>query len=452
MGKEDFLTLIEEQFLDLDERLTFETRFHDLSSWDSMTALSIVNAVKSDYGIDVDLMQMKQCATIDDLYHLVLGDHGVKIAARSDEISLDFGTLSDLKTNNLLARLDDKYGILTVGEEMRCALMANPFANDEDVCQFVASKEGVAFGGNVNIPGLLKVGGRICRTWISSCTQVAEEYRSTGFGLELWNHCLAQSPEGIVTAGSCSQMKVAVSQSTGCNVFLMPRLIMLFKSRVYLETKLSGLVGSVAQTITDFALWIYWRLIGFATWIGIGTAHLVNVSPVDDEIIRVVADIVRADSHDCAEVHDERWIKWHLTYSFSKDGPMRLVAVKKGGRIVGFMMVKRRYHSQASHRGYKNVWLSSVMEWGSLPGFERLIDCAILNVCAQMRKNCDAVEMVVPNHSRQERCLRHLFWRHVGDGNFIFKIAKGNCLDADQKILDAANWRLRPAMGDGGMN
>ena len=72
MEIEKFINDIAEQFDDTDiSELKPDTRFQDLDEWSSITALGIIATVKTEYGKSVTGREIRNCATIEDLFNLV---------------------------------------------------------------------------------------------------------------------------------------------------------------------------------------------------------------------------------------------------------------------------------------------------------------------------------------------------------------------------------------------
>ena len=451
MTIDEFIDLVSGQFLDLSEPLNRDTHFHEVPSWDSMTALAIVEEVKSNCGVVIDLQQMKRAVTIEDLYKLVMGKQLGGKQGQS-EVEEHHATLADLAISTYGHEYEDRFGFLSQARGMLRTLHANPFVADagKDLCVLWASKQGIVFGGNVNLPGEINVHGTVYKTLVSSNTFVAEDFRSTGFGLELWERCVVRAPHGLVSASSCSQMKVKLSQSTNCTVFLFPRYVMLSKSRSVVEQKVKGAAGKLLSVIADCALMVYWMLIGLYARIKTFGLQISRVKPDDEDALAAVEAIVLSEQKECQEVHDRKWFKWMMSESFSKDGPNELFVVKTHGKVVAFVMMKKRFHDHASHRGYKNVWLGSIMEWGAVLPYKKKIPSLLIRLAVKLRPKVDAVE-ILATESDVEVHLRHLLWRHVGDGNFIFKLSATSPLKTMDTVLKQENWRLRPAMGDAGL-
>lgn len=72
MRLEDFIKNFAKQFDDTDEsEITAETVYTELDEWSSLTVLSIIAMVKTDYGKVITAKQIRSCDTIEDLYNLV---------------------------------------------------------------------------------------------------------------------------------------------------------------------------------------------------------------------------------------------------------------------------------------------------------------------------------------------------------------------------------------------
>lgn len=449
---EEFCAVLSDQFIDLDEQLSPTTRFREIASWDSLTAVAIYNEIKRLFPeTSFVLADIPKCSVVEELYNAVCGrDSGTSSLQKESEFVFRFDRL--VEALNLQSHvLKDKVALCEKVSEIADALLSNPFAADDDLCLFRVFDKGANIGGNINIPGQVTINGRNFKSLISSHTCVAEEARATGLGLELWDRCLDRAPSGLVTASSCSQMKIAVSRATGCTIFYSPRLIMLKKSRSVVEMKLRGIAGRMVSALIDCGLALYWAVIGLVSRLRTCGLAITTVDPTDSAALETIARIVESEKVSCGEVHDARWFKWMTTQSFSKDGPNKLLLISRGNTPVAFVMYKKRFHEQASHRGFKNVWLASIMEWGALPECRAKLSAILMRVASKIVKGCDAIE-VIATEASVEKPLRRALWQHVGDGNFVFKVGKGSPLEAFPTMHERANWRLRPAMGDAGFN
>lgn len=74
MDIKEFVKLFAEQFDDTDESVfTPETVYQELEEWSSLTALTVIAFVRTNYGKKITAMNIRSCRTIQDLFELVKG-------------------------------------------------------------------------------------------------------------------------------------------------------------------------------------------------------------------------------------------------------------------------------------------------------------------------------------------------------------------------------------------
>lgn len=333
------------------------------------------------------------------------------------------------------------------------ALRQNPFAESGEVLGRISGVcDGREVGGEYVFPLHLKTPIGVLSVLAGSTLFVDAAHRNCGLGMDLPELRWMKSPSCIALGASLSQMALPVHELLGYEVFRMPRYVMAWRSRAVLESKIGSLLTKMAAPIVDCALAVYAALLRLAEVIALRGVTVREVSPEDEASLKSIAELIGSDDSVFSEVHDERWLKWHLTESFSKDGPSRLMAAFDKDGFLGFCMVKRRFHAQASHRGFRNVWLGSVIEWQMRRGSEGKLGWLIAFAALMLRKEgVDAVE-VLSADSRMQRFLRRLGWRRVGDGNLVIKAGDGAPSLVNNGMGEVSNWRLRPAMGDAGLS
>lgn len=345
----------------------------------------------------------------------------------------------------------DPFGVLALTAEKRRTFSRNPYVYGETVhCQSVAVRENIAFGGDISFPIKWLIRGTQYDVHACSTTFVEENYRKYEFGLSCRDYRLKFTNAAITVGASSSQMMVKMIKALRNPLFFLPRYIMLFKSRSVVEMKLKGFWCKIASACVDVGLKLYWVAISLIAKIKLRGLSFEEISADDEKSIKIVADMIEADTHPFAELHDAKWLKWHMTESFTSDGPLKLVLVKKNDAPVAFYMTKVRFHEQASSRGFKNVWLGSIMEWQAIPEFEAKLPWVLVHAALSFKKKVDAIELVTED-STLGAFVRKLGWRQVGDSNWNFKIWSGP-LKGDKELKDGSKWRMRPAMGDAGFN
>ena len=72
MKLNDFIMNFAEQFDDIEENeIKADTDFTELDEWSSLTVLSIIAMVKTEYGKTVTGTEIRSCDTVEDLFNLI---------------------------------------------------------------------------------------------------------------------------------------------------------------------------------------------------------------------------------------------------------------------------------------------------------------------------------------------------------------------------------------------
>lgn len=360
-----------------------------------------------------------------------------------------YRTTEDLRSPSYMD-LEDPYGILALTELKRRAFVNNPFlCYWNKYSQQVGYADGKAFACEFQFPVLLKTPLDMRFILAGSTTFVAKEYRKCGVGLHFGTNRDAQAPDVGSSGSSMSQMMVKMLKLLKANIFELPRYIMLFKSRAVVEMFLKTPLNHGVSAVADCVLCVFYRFVSGMERIENRHYQFKDVSVEDVEGIKEIASIISRDPHAFAEVHDERWLKWMMTESFEGQ-PMSTTAVIRGGKTVGFYMTKKRFYEKASHRGFRNVWLGSIMEWQVVSAEERHLPWLLLHAALQFRGQVDAVE-VVTNDCHIAKLFKFFLARHIGDGNYTYNPAGRDPLWKHPGLCDENCWRLRPAMCDAGL-
>lgn len=344
---------------------------------------------------------------------------------------------------------------LYVSPERRKAFLENPYLESpNDICEWVGFADGKAAGFNYSFPIRVWADGKSYRGTTGSCLNVQEWARKTDLGLILPAKGVEiTGKDGIAIAAACSQMAIPLHKINGYRYFFMPRYIALWKSRSVVESIAPRWVAWLLVPIANAALWLYKISLRAVVFFKMSRYRMEDVGADDVDAVQKMAEIVASDPHRFREDHDVAWFKWHLTCSFSKDGPCRgsLLKDKKMGDVVAFALAKRRFHAKASHRGFRDVWLASIMEWGCVPGHEKELRWFLVSVALRYGGICDATEFATDD-SKMGAFVRRLGWRQVGDANVGVKVMKNFPFFGDSAVKEQSNWRIRPGMGDNALS
>ena len=346
----------------------------------------------------------------------------------------------------------DPYGIFAEAEPKRHVLERNPFKlADDDIFQHLCIIDDRIVGTSVVFPNKLLLDGKYYSSIIGNGLSVQKECRGKGIGSKLTDSRLDLSrTRSLVLCGS-SQMQLPILKRLGAHIFLLPRMILLLHSFSVLESKLGAALARVLAPVVDVAFrlqqsWLKHK----RRWIlsrGFDVKEL-------DVVPGAVEEIIAADGARFRECHTAEWFNWIKDNNLVDDSRCRkrfYMAIDATGRPVGFFMTRQRFYEQASHRGFKNLMMGSVLEWGTADANVISDNELCLLALTSFGSDVDAVELCCTGEAMAAWFRRKGLVR-VGDGNIVVRYRHDSLLASIEGIGDADNWRLRPAMGDNGLS
>lgn len=336
-----------------------------------------------------------------------------------------------------------EYGAALNNNTIKTLLNKPTGYNPEEVCQ-VLIKDGEKIVGGVNcFTTRLFVDGIVSEIQSGSHLYVDEEYRKLDVGADLFMNFTFMHPSQCCLTGGISQMALKMYKALGYAVFEFPRLIYLRKSRCVIQAvfKSESLLLWPIIKLVDLCLFIHRGLVSLLT-INLRRRYKVQEESI---IPKEVESIAMDDGARYMEVHDKKWFEWALKYSFTDDprNQKQLYTVKRNGQIEGFFLVKMEFFEQASSRGFKNVYLGSIMEWGISKESVLKVSDLYLLALKFFPNNCDGIQVASSNSKTMKRLKRYLFVG-VGQSNMAAKIG-GKKL---KEYSDISQWRIRLAAGD----
>ncbi|NCB97978.1 MAG: hypothetical protein EOM36_06425 [Bacteroidia bacterium] len=161
-----------------------------------------------------------------------------------------------------------------------------------------------------------------------------------------------------------------------------------------------------------------------------------------------VEDIILNDPHPYSEYHGKDWLEWNLNFSLTDEPRVKKIfLIKKNGHVEAFFVTKQQFFEKASRRGFKNVYLGSVMEWGIGIGSELTEKDINLMAIHHFDDNVDGIQVATTDFKLASTLKRFLFMP-IGFANVGIRM----CSVKDSKIKDMNYWRLRIAGCDTLMN
>lgn len=347
-----------------------------------------------------------------------------EIAEYIDTASVDYGTALNGKTVETLLHKPTGY-------------------KPEEVCQ-VLIKDGQNVVGGVNcFTTRLSMDGEVSEIQSGSHLYVEEEYRKLDVGADLFMKFTFLHPSQCCLTGGISQMALKMYKVLKYAVFEIPRLIYLRKSRSVVQAilKSESPILSPIIAVADLCLALHRELTNLLT-VNLRKKYKVYT---EKEVPDEVEAIVIGDNSRYMEVHDKKWFEWALKYSFSEDdrNQKKLYSIRRNGHIEAFFLVKMEFFAQASSRGFKNVYLGSIMEWGIAKDSQLKESDLYLLALKYFPKNCDGIQVASSNPETVKRLKKYLFVG-VGQSNMAARLA-GKKL---KEYNDINQWRIRLAAGD----
>lgn len=348
----------------------------------------------------------------------------------------------------------DPDAFVQYGDPKKLAVFAaNPFRRGGDpVTRYALMADGAVAGGEYGYPVEIVADGEVVICGSGSETSVKEEYRKSAVGLEFLSNKGPVDESSQISLGcGMAQRYARIHKMFGYTIFSMPRFMAVFQSRSVVEMYVPYVLVKILSWLVDVGLCLWWQIAALRTSLSLRHCKIREVKADETLMLSRIADLALSDGKCFKENHCAEWFYWHLTQSFKKEGPARLYAVMKGDAVAAFFMTKRRFYAQASSRGFKNVMLGSVIEWGVVRGMERYLVPVVLSAVMRLRReNVDAVEVTTPEKALICGLKRSLLIQ-VGESNFGIRVGGKSKLAAISGWEDPANWRIRPAMCDNGL-
>lgn len=345
--------------------------------------------------------------------------------------------------------LKDPYKIIaSLGSKMREAVLHNPAGYGEDeVCQILALDDTVVVGATNPFSGRLLVNGEVIGCQNGSYLYSHDDYRKDNVGGELFLRITNLHPTKNCFFVGISQMAIGLYKSLKYSLFEFPRLIYLRKSRSVVQSILhcESLWMKPLIVMADAGLWLHRQIINVHNFIVYNGYLIENVKACPEEVEQIVIQ----DTHPYKELHDKAWFDWCLHYSISEDERTlrRLYIIKKNAKIEAFFLLKQEFFEKASSRGFKNVYLGSIMEWGISDESRLKEKDIVLMSLNYFDNNVDGVQYATTEHKVVTQLKKWLF-ASIGNANTGVRIRSIK----DNSLKDINNWRLRLGGSDTVLN
>lgn len=321
-------------------------------------------------------------------------------------------------------------------------LTANPYADrNESVYQIAGECDGNVVGG-VNVFPLriiaddmeLVVSG-VGGLW------VGEEYRSTGYGLDLYEEMRNISTDKILVGYGLSQKARRMARIMGAAVFDVARFGFVKKSAYFLETYLSRYNNFFVRFMLNIAGNIHSLIVCFIAWIASYKYKIEDVAVGDAKSIKAFADMIAADTHRFRQDESAEYLKWMLLNDFGPvdDADKRLYSITKAGNHVGYVVTRRS----------KERRLGCIIDWQFAQEIDVVSPWLMIRVAHKLLATTEAVVLAASvNDTKLISVWKKVLPKFPGQ---VAEIATGtkSPLESHEGWREQSNWRIRPCMGDG---
>lgn len=325
--------------------------------------------------------------------------------------------------------------------------VANPFAELDDPALLLAVRGDEVLGSVFTFPLEISLkSGRLFKVCAGSTLFVNPKSRGMGIGSSLTIRRLQLTKDKIAIASGLSGMSLPIFKKKGFDVFPLKRYIFLKNSRPVIEMFFTrGYLVKIGTIVTNCFVSLWRLLLQFQVGLIYKGLSVIEILEATQE----VEDIVNQDKSLFRENHTKEWFNWVLKGGFVDDyrSKQHLFLVKDEEKTIAFFMTKERFHKEASHRGFKNVILGSVIEWGILENIKLTENQLLLLALLSFGKHVDAVE-ICSAYDSINRFLKHRLLIQVGESNFAIKAADDSPLQQYPEYHKQGSWRIRPAASD----
>lgn len=325
--------------------------------------------------------------------------------------------------------------------------MSNPFLYEEAPFLLRAEDDGKMLGSVYSFPlEIATRSGEIYSVCAGSNLTVEPESRGMGLAKKMTLRRIELTKDKIAIASGLSGMSLPLFKKLGFATFMQRRNILLKNSRPVVEMVFKGgFLLKLFTAIANIFVAIQVRILRFECERAMKGFKVEEVNYVPAE----VPDIVAQDPALYRENHTRVWFEWVLKGGFVNDdrSMQHLFVVRKNGVVVGFYMTKERFHKQASSRGFKNIILGSVTEWGVKEGCDLKVEKLLLSAMLSFGRHVDAVELCSADDIIN-KYFKKRFLIPVGESNFAVKAHEGSPLAKQPEYMKQCNWRIRPAASD----
>lgn len=347
----------------------------------------------------------------------------------------------------------DPDGIAPMPAPKRRALLGNPCraagpAGADEPVSIIGLRGGAKLVvGRIDLVcGLLEVHGQPVPVYWGSNWYVPPEHRSSLVGVTLL--LKMQGLHHTIGAHGPSQQALPVYEKMKFFGLPMTRWILLRRSRAVVERYVGRGPGArVVAPLADGGLLVQRTALGALRLARTSGAR----ATIESRVPPGLAERLAAPCDRPVRAHRSgAYLDWLLANSFQDDARARsalVVLTMPDGVVAGYALLKVRFYPTATHRGFRDLLLGSLQDWGIFePRAVAMLDIVLLAVRELGRMGVDAVEACLPA-DETPGAMRALGFVRVGAMTSVLRASAASPLH-DPALQRPEAWRLRPADGD----
>ncbi len=334
-------------------------------------------------------------------------------------------------------------------ERKRWLLVNNPLSkHDDDPVQLVACQDGQAVGRLDLVCGAIAsrdASDELPVLWTSSLW-VDPNARNSLFGVSLILRMQKLSP--AVMACGVSQQALPVYDRLKWADFSLKRWMRVRRSRAVVERYVpQRSLRRFIEAPTDLVLALHGRAVAIAARFLTRGLTIEHVERAEEGWDWCFANSLK--EHLFSPHRSAAWLNWLISGPDSgtaKDA-RRLYATRDNhGRLLGYVLLRVRHFATASARGFKDVVIGTVSDWGCFSSAVSELSLVVLGVSLLEQLGPDAVEVCADSVALGS-ALKRLGFVGVGSLHVLLKADARTPL-GDELARRPASWRLRAVEGD----
>ena len=359
-------------------------------------------------------------------------------------INSDNVTLKRIKYGELRGEkydfIGDKYNIISgyFIDSTRRALLANPnYDNDtKSVLNVICYNEEIV-GRHMLMPTKIKIGDKIVLAQTGGGHEICEKYQGNGLGTMIVRDAIMNSEYPIYLGQLYSSGAISILRKMdGLCIFEKPLYQKMLKTRSIIKAKgYKGFLLRFFSFVGDIKI----KIRNIPNYIKLRDLKKKYSIKMEAKIPGWVNNLTMNDGHKYMEVHDQKWLQWNLSNTFSNNPDDRnyYFSIYNNGTPAGFLMTKERYEENLKGK-YKNLTRGTIVEWG-VSDDSGLSEADInLMAISTFSRKVDKINTVL-SCDGTEKDIKKMGFTYRGSYQMVLKPAE----DCETDIYDITLWRIR---------